>query len=292
MELLPAILKPEQKTRIVDVGSAAIDGPPPYAFMRGSGLCTVVGFDPQTDLHPKQDSAFESYFPHVIGDGSAGHLLIRKAPGMTGLFAVDEDVFDLFPGMRRWCELVRSEPVVTRRLDDIRAVDRIDLLKVDAQGSELGVIQSAAAKLKDAVFVQLEVQFVRLYRDAPMFADLMTSMERRGFMLHTFSQADHRMILPYTYPADPDHAAMHQLFSADAVFVRDLTKMDGLETEAVKHMGLIAHYCYSSFDLTYRCIDHLERRHVLPAGEADRYMQSLAAAEEKPAERAENGQWW
>ena len=46
--------------------------------------------------------------------------------------------------------------------------------------------------------------------------------------------------------------------------------------EQLKHLVLIAHYCYKSFDLALRCVMLLEQRRALPEGAQQTYLKSLA----------------
>ena len=283
MDLLHEILQPGRKTAIVDVGAAALDGPRPYELLLEHGLCTVVGFDPQAELWPQSRPGvprfgLETYLPHIIGDGSARTLRVCASPGMTSLYEPDEAVFDLFPGMREWCKIVREEKVATRRLDDLDAVREIDVLKIDAQGSELAVIRGAREKLSRCVCLQVEVQFIRLYKHQPMFRDVDLALADLGFVLHTFCDVNRRMILPFRYEPDPLYAAMRQIFSGDAVYVRDFAKLGKLPDESIKQLAIIAHYCFGSFDLTYRCLDELVVRGRVDAAHLTRYEKSLGDA--------------
>jgi hypothetical protein len=45
--------------------------------------------------------------------------------------------------------------------------------------------------------------------------------------------------------------------------------------DQLKHLGLIAHCCYGSFDLAGRCVALLEQRRVLPAGALQQYIELL-----------------
>jgi hypothetical protein len=54
--------------------------------------------------------------------------------------------------------------------------------------------------------------------------------------------------------------------------VRDFTHPDVMTDEQLKHLGLIAHHCYESFDLAYRCVVLLEERHALETGSSERYL--------------------
>ena len=56
------------------------------------------------------------------------------------------------------------------------------------------------------------------------------------------------------------------------VYVRDFTHPDVMTDEQLKHLGLIAHHCYGSFDLVYRCVSLLEDRQAVETGSSQRYL--------------------
>ena len=61
---------------------------------------------------------------------------------------------------------------------------RIDALKVDTQGSELGILQGARACLsRSAVIAEVEVSFFQRYRDQPLFCDVAAFMAECGYQL-------------------------------------------------------------------------------------------------------------
>lgn len=66
-----------------------------------------------------------------------------------------------------------------------RGIDRIDVLKLDAQGYELRVLDGARGLLDRAAvpLIYLEVCFVRFYRDQPLFPDLYQYLFNRGYRL-------------------------------------------------------------------------------------------------------------
>jgi hypothetical protein len=43
----------------------------------------------------------------------------------------------------------------------------------------------------------------------------------------------------------------------------------------LKHLALIAHICYGSFDLAGRCVAPLAERRALPAGALQRYVELI-----------------
>ena len=68
---------------------------------------------------------------------------------------------------------------------------------------------------------------------------------------------------------------LNHVLDADIVYVRDFAHADSLSDEQLKHLALIAHHCYSSFDLALRCVMLLEQRQVLETGSQQRYWQIL-----------------
>jgi len=260
MASLEQILKPGRLTAVVDVGAAAIDSPPPYLPLLERKLCTVRGFEPQSHLWGKQDE-HQKITADVIGDGKLSVLHVCACPGMTSLFPPNEATLRCFPAFEQWAKVLQEAPVHARRLDHIEDVMHIDFLKADVQGAEMGVILGAYEKLKNAVFVQVEVAFVPIYEGQPMFRDVDSWLNKYGFILHTFDDISKRMILPFQ-GATP-YEAMNQVQAADAVYVRDFRFMDRMTDEQLKHMGLIAHYCYRSYDLAYRCVTELVNRRAI-----------------------------
>jgi FkbM family methyltransferase len=61
-----------------------------------------------------------------------------------------------------------------------------DLLKLDVQGFEVEVLKGATACLAHACAVITEVSFVEYYEGQPLFADLVTFLNERGFVPHAF----------------------------------------------------------------------------------------------------------
>jgi hypothetical protein len=83
------------------------------------------------------------------------------------------------------------------------------------------------------------------------------------------------MLSPMTGARPED--ALNQLLEADAVYVRDFTKADAMTSEQLKHLALVAHHCYRSYDLAVNCIHHLQTRRAVAADAVTRYLGLLKA---------------
>lgn len=280
MDLLSQMLSPARLTEVVDVGANPIDGDPPYLAMLRAGLCRVTGFEPQeAALHEllRRKGPHESYLPYVIGDGTPATLRICAAPGMTSLYEPDARMLALFPGFEQYGKVTARLPVQTRRLDEIAEVRLVDFLKVDAQGAELAVFRGGRAKLGRAVAIQTEVSFITLYEDQPALGEIDVELRAQGFVPHTTAAVKMWAIAPYAAAGDPGRP-LNQLLEADLVYVRDFSRPERLDDEQLKHLALVAHHCYQSYDLALHCVTELDRRGGVVKGAPQRYFQSLPAA--------------
>ena len=275
---LSDLLSPERITEVVDIGANPIDGDPPYKPMLAAGLCRVTGFEPQQaalrELERKKGPN-ERYLPYAVGDGAAHTLNMCRAPGMTSLLQPDPKTLDLFGALKPLAEVIERIPVQTRTLDEIAEVERLDFLKIDVQGGELAVFQGGTARLSQAVAIQTEVSFVTLYRDQPVFGEVDLELRGQGFLPHCFAEVTRWPIAPFAVKDDP-RQPLKQLLEADIVYVRDLSRPGLIRDEQLKHLALIAHHCYRSFDLALRCVMLLEQRQALKPGAQQAYVRLLA----------------
>jgi len=273
------LLSPQRLTEVVDIGANPIDGQPPYAAMLSAGICNVTGFEPQEEalleLQQKKGPN-EQYLPYAVGDGGTHTLNICFASGMTSLLEPDPATLSVLEVLMQSGKVVRQVPVETRRLDDISEIRGLDFLKIDVQGSELSVFKGGAARLSQAVAIQTEVSFVTLYRDEPRFGDVDLELRSQGFIPHCFAAVKKCPIAPCIVNNDP-RLALNQLLEADIVYVRDFFRPESMSDEQLKHLALIVHHCYGSFDLALRCVMLLEQRQALESGAQGRYLQLFSA---------------
>lgn len=242
--------------------------------MLNAGLCHVTGFEPQHEALlalQRTCGPNELYLPYAVGDGSPHTLKVCRASGMTSLLEPDPTTLGLFPTLQPFGEVIERVPLETRRLDDIYEIEHLDLLKIDIQGGELAVFQNGQEKLAEAVAVQTEVSFMTWYQNQPPFGEVDLELRGQGFIPHCFAEVRGRPIgnLIVGGVARP---RLNQLTEADIVYVRDFTRPDAITDEQLKHFALIAHHCYGSFDLAFRCVALLEERHVVETESSQRYL--------------------
>jgi FkbM family methyltransferase len=272
-----AVLKIDCPIKIVDVGANPIDGTPPYAPLMQGGNTHVVGFEPNLEalaVLEQRKGPGENYLPFAIGDGGEHTLHHCAAPGMTSLLEPNPDVLDLFHGFDIWRRIVRMDRVQTKRLDDIPETAGLDMLKIDIQGGELLAMRHAVERLRNAVVVQTEVEFVSMYRDQPLFAEIDQFLRAQGFVLHRFLPLMGRAIKPMV--ADNDiYAGLSQTMWSDAIFVKDFAYPDRLSSGQLLRLAAIVNDCYRSYDLALHMLLAHDKREGTAYG--PQYFAAIAA---------------
>ncbi|WP_136064813.1 FkbM family methyltransferase [Modicisalibacter radicis] len=244
----------EDAIHVTDIGANPIDGTPPYAGLLNEGVVRLVGFEPQKDALQKLQSMQgpnETYLPYAVGTGEESKLYLCQASGMTSTLKPNDNVLNHFQGYPIWGKVKAIEEIATVRLDDIEAIEKIDWLKIDIQGGELNVFKNAEEKLKDTLIIQTEVNFISLYENQPLFAEIDQWMRRHGFMLHTLLEQRKRLYAPMKIN-NGIHQGINQLTTADAVYIKDINSIEKLPLSSRKKLAIILSKAYGSHDLAYR----------------------------------------
>jgi len=148
-----------------------------------------------------------------------------------------------------------TEEIDTVRFDDIPGTEHIDYLKLDVQGGELLVLEHAVNRLKQVVVVQTEVEFLPMYENQPLFSDIDQFMRRQGFILHRMEPIQRRTLSP-----TPPFIGLNQWLWADAIYYRDLSKLDAMTNEQLLSLAIIAHDCYDSYDVVMYLLIEYDKR--------------------------------
>ena len=251
------------RIKVVNIGANPVDEDrPPYAPLLAAGDADVVGFEPNrralAELDAKKGPC-ETYLPYAVGDGGRHTLNICFAPGMTSLLQPNPAVLNLFHGFPNWGQVVATEAVDTVRLDDVAETAGAEMLKIDIQGGELMAMRHAEARLRDMLVIHTEVEFLPMYVDQPLFSDVDQFLRQHGFVLHRFAPTVSRTIAPLLVNNNI-YAGMSQLLWADAVFVKDFTRLELFADRQLLSMATIMHDCYQSFDLVLRLLTEHDTR--------------------------------
>lgn len=249
------------RQRIVDIGARYTGADPIYDRLRKAGH-PVVGFEPDPAAAAKLNEMKrpeDVYLPHAVGDGRRHRLHICASGEMSSLLKPNAEVLGLFHGFPNWGQLVGTEPIDTVRLDDVEETAGMTYLHMDVQGAELMVLQNAPKRLDEAYVLHLEVEFLPLYENQPLFSEVELFLRGRGFVLHRFTPLVSRVLRPLMVGNDV-FAGMSQVVWSDAVFVRDFIRVDLLRDDQLLGIAQIVHDCYQSVDLALRLLTEYDRR--------------------------------
>ena len=157
-------------------------------------------------------------------------------------------------------KLQAEYPIKVTSLDSFvknHQIDTIDFVKIDVQGAELDIFKGGVKALEDVVLIVTEVEFVPLYIDQPLIGDICQYLMKQGYMLHKLFEFGSRSLKPVVLQNDPYSGS--QILWADAIFIKDLTKLSSLSSDSLLKLGLLA-FMYGSSDLTYHCFQLYDER--------------------------------
>jgi FkbM family methyltransferase len=121
----------------------------------------------------------------ALGDSEGeATLFVTRRHTMTSTLRPDPALMPRFLGKAAHTEIISEETLKVRPFDAVAAEAglRPDVLKIDIQGGELGVLKGAAGSLKDSVlFVEVEVSFFERYIGQPVFREIETFLAGLGF---------------------------------------------------------------------------------------------------------------
>lgn len=109
---------------------------------------------------------------------------VSRADDSSSLLPITPAQAATFPGT----DEVAQVPVRTARLDEVLAPGDLEppvLLKIDAQGGELGVLAGATGLLDRVATVLVECSFTELYEGQPRAGAVVGFLAGHGFTLHS-----------------------------------------------------------------------------------------------------------
>ncbi len=257
---LLSLLQPAAPLGIVDVGASFVGEPPPYQSLLQAGAACLVGFEPDEVACAELRGMFgppHRFFPYFIGDGAPAVFRETNWFATGSLFVPNRKLLEKFHNLHEAVTLVAEHPIQTRRLDDIPGLGEVDFLKLDVQGAELMVLQGAERTLNDVVMVQVEVEFVELYENQPLFADVDRYLRSQGFMFHTFRSATLRCFKPVMRDGDPN-LGLNQILWSDAVYVRSWLEPVQMPPHKMLNLAILLNDLIGSVDLCHLILAQLD----------------------------------
>jgi FkbM family methyltransferase len=251
---------------ILDIG-AMLEGKPRYYNLLDEKNIQLTGFEPNESERDKflihyQNNQNTTCLPYALGDGKRKTLYLTRYPGCSSLFEPDKKTIDLFNSIGASkggnFEVIEKKEIQTRKLDDVLKT-QAHYIKLDIQGAELMVLKHAKNTLKSTLIIETEAEFIPIYKNQPLFGDLQVYLKDQGFVLHKLIDVGGRCFRPFNLNQNP-FASMSQLLWADAIFVKDFTKLEHYSDEELLILALILDRVYYSYDLVFYLLNEYDKR--------------------------------
>jgi FkbM family methyltransferase len=108
-----------------------------------------------------------------------------KKQGVSSLYFPNYKFLDKFPDSERF-EIEKTVRLETDTLFNQlsnKNIESIDFIKLDVQGHELPILKGAGCYLNEAVGLEIEVEFEKMYVDQPLFNEVDAFVKDNGFEL-------------------------------------------------------------------------------------------------------------
>lgn len=149
--------------------------------------CDRLNEEARVDAHPWRSLRF---IPVALGAAKGVRRLnIYRQRGCSSLLEADRDLAALF-SRADYYELDDTIEVETEALDAASraySFEGASFLKLDIQGAELEVLSAAERLLTDSLLaLRVEVSFLPIYKNQPLFTEVDGLLQRYGFMPQRF----------------------------------------------------------------------------------------------------------
>ena len=266
-ELARVVLEayPRLSFTLLEVGALPVEGQtePSHQLLDAFPGSRILAFELDRQLCAELNRKAKRgirFYPAALGRAEETRPLYEAAhPMCTSLYKPNEALlaryFNLEVAMLKAVASVQTVSLDRFAVDN--AITGVDFIKIDVQGAELDVFTGGVATLGDVVLVVSEVEFVPLYLEQPLFGDVCRFLSEQGLMFHKFLGMAGRALKPNMMNDDPNFAIQHMW--SDAVFVRDILKLDQLPPEKLLKLAVLSHL-YRSPDLMFHCLELFDRQ--------------------------------
>lgn len=178
-------INPNLKITLLDIGAAGDVEP---RWKKIINFVNYIGFEPDNRSFQKLTQKNDYFKIHNIGVWSYEGVIdinLCKTPQVSSFFQPNFNFLDLFPNKERFT-VENNEKVSVVTIDNT-IKEEPDFIKIDIQGGELEVLKGASAILESTLGLELEVEFVEMYQNQPLFGDICKYLELKNLQFIDFT---------------------------------------------------------------------------------------------------------
>jgi len=267
------ILTKKNPLTVLDIGAS--EGiHPRWKKLKEPINAILVEPDPREYGRLKKDSPDYTVLPTALSNtkGEVQFNLCKKQMASSVLFS-NMDLLELYPESDRFT-IIDTVSMQTNTLDDeISSKDsHIDFIKIDAEASELYILQGATNTLCNVIGLEVESTFVPIRKDQPLFFDVIKFLHEQGFQL---------IDIRSDFWQRKTGLSLHnkgQIIWADGLFLRSPESFfqDGRNLTMEKlHRIIVVYMAYGYFDLTLALLE-LACEHGVVQSDQKKHLSSYA----------------
>ena len=217
----------------------------------------LIGFEPDetefSNLKRKENGKVKYLNTGLYNEQVPLKYYLTEKQQTSSIFKPNRKFLDEFPEANRF-DITRNVTIQADTLDNqfrIHNIADTDFIKVDTQGSELFILEGAINTLRNHVFgVEVEVEFVEMYQNQPLFSDVDRFMRNQGFWLFDIQAAHWKRTIGKSY-----YKKRGQLIYGNVLYLRTpesfcilIQQRQGVEKKAKVLKVLSICFLYGYFD--------------------------------------------
>jgi FkbM family methyltransferase len=223
----------DSKIKFIDVGAA--NGLVCEHWFPFKECIDLVMFEPDKRSYKELKEAGALVFNTALGEKSEmRELYLARKPEVSSIYKPNRSFLDLFPNSERW-DTLDVVPVELKSLNELEGeIGQVDFIKLDVQGAELDILRGSNCVLNDVLALEVEVEFLELYKGQPLFGDVCEYLSDHGIQFFDF-------VTLYRYGRKELNRKGQCVF-ADALFMRAPEDVVTRYTTGVWEIGKLKKY--------------------------------------------------
>ena len=230
------------KVVLIDIGAAGEIEPrwKPYSY-----LIKYFGFEPDVRSSDNLNNIVKSFldykiFPTALSETEKdSEFYLCKKPEVSSLYKPNISLLKNFPDKERF-SVINKQSLKTVSLDSYN-IENNDFIKIDVQGSELNILNGANKTLEKTFGLELEIEFLELYQDQPLFGEVCKKLAEKGFQFIDF--------VNLARWERKEHNSFGQCVFGDALFLKTPETLD------IKNMDISKICTYLTILIIYKRYD-------------------------------------
>ena len=215
-----------------------------------------IAFEPDersdTDNNIHNFGKIEIFRKAVWNSNDPIHFNLTKKEQNSSCYKPNYNFLQNFPNVQRF-EIVEILDVIPIKISDLK-LNNIDFIKLDIQGGELNVLKGTGNILFNTIGLEIEVEFLELYKNQPIFGDLINYLKDYNFEFFDFTTLT-------KWERDNIQSELGQCIFADALFLKtpeDIVKNSITNNNIYITKYIIICLIYNKLDLIIVLKNHLD----------------------------------